>query len=578
MISEAKEIQSLAVKYSKPQLARMAQMGLIDTQKAVLAGMMRDRIAKEDAKPPVTTVAQDVMGLQPPQMAQAAPQGMPQQPPQMGAPAAPVAPEQMAATGGLTSIPYQEQDYAGGGIVAFADGGIPRYNGNPADGSQVMYDNAKVTDAGGFRFPSGSLLGMFERRQSSGADAMDELQNLDAQIAKTPPGPARDRMLQTREFVASKAAAANTQNFMQPKPEGTAALNANAVNASAPTTFPAPVADAAAASSAPPSQPRSGPPKMPAVPSLPPIGNVKMAAIEEQKMPAKETIQQALGRQEEADKAAGVDTGIFAKLRSEYEGKKGKVNERKQEAIGTAIMQTGLGLMGATKGREFAALGESGQRALSGLVASNEKIRDYEEKLEDKQRDLLLAQNDYNRTRSKSAQDRVQRIEDKTNELENKAVDARNKREETLATIQVQERSQNVQMRNADLQYRAHMAQISAMFRPTEVERAQATYTDLYKKDPAAAAKWLETRNALMAGSRSGKTAADYMEQYADDWNKLDILSKTEMKKQGITNEQQYINYRMQQHGRFTGGNASPFGQPGAGGSTIPKGWSVTTQ
>lgn len=114
------EIQALAIKYSKPQLAHMAQTGLIDTQKAALAAMMRDRIAKEDAKPPTTTVAQDVMGLQPPQMAQAMPQ-------QMGAPAvpAPVAPEQMAATGGLTSIPIPSQDYAGGGIVAFANGGTP---------------------------------------------------------------------------------------------------------------------------------------------------------------------------------------------------------------------------------------------------------------------------------------------------------------------------------------------------------------------------------------------------------------------------------------------------------------------
>lgn len=504
MIRDAQEIKSLALKYSKPQLAHMAQMGLIDTQKAVLAAMMRDRIAKEDAKPPTTTVAQDVMGVQPQQIAPVS------EPPQMGmaeAPA-PMMPEQMAATGGLTSIPYKEQDYAGGGIVAFADGGIPRYNGNPEDGSQVMYDNAKVTDAGGFRFPSGSLLGMFERRQSSGADAMDELQNLDAQIAKTPPGPARDRMLQTREFVAAKATAANTQSFAPPnQPTGVAALNArNVSNISSPTTFPAPVADAAAATNAPPSQPRIGAPRIPAPPSLPTLGNIKMPPIEEQKMPAKETIQQALGRQEEADKLAGVDTGIFEKLRGEYEGKKGKVNERKQEAIGMAIMQTGLGLMGAAKGRELASLGESGQKALSGLVASNEKIRDYEEKLEDKQRDLLLAQNDYNRNRSKSAQDRVQRIEDKTNELENKAVDARNKRAETLATIESQTRGQDITARGQDLSYRAHMAQIGAMFRPSEVERAQATYNDLYAKDPAAAARWLETRALVMGAGKPQNT------------------------------------------------------------------------
>jgi len=46
MIRDAQEIKSLALKYSKPQLAHMAQMGLIDTQKAVLAAMMRDRTAK----------------------------------------------------------------------------------------------------------------------------------------------------------------------------------------------------------------------------------------------------------------------------------------------------------------------------------------------------------------------------------------------------------------------------------------------------------------------------------------------------------------------------------------------------
>ena len=143
MIRDAQEIKSLALKYSKPQLAHMAQIGLIDTQKAVLAAMMRDRIAKEDAKPPTTTVAQDVMGIQP-QMAQIAPTS-PEQP--MGMPAAPAveAPAQMAATGGLTSIPYKEQDYAGGGIVAFADGGDTgyEYKFNPDTGEYTLVGEKK---------------------------------------------------------------------------------------------------------------------------------------------------------------------------------------------------------------------------------------------------------------------------------------------------------------------------------------------------------------------------------------------------------------------------------------------------
>jgi len=92
MFGQINEIKDLALKYSKPQLGRMAQLGMIEPQKAMMAGMMRDRIAKEDAKPPTSTVAQDVLGLQPPQqqqpqpqqmgMPQGQPQGMPQQ--QMG--------------------------------------------------------------------------------------------------------------------------------------------------------------------------------------------------------------------------------------------------------------------------------------------------------------------------------------------------------------------------------------------------------------------------------------------------------------------------------------------------------------
>jgi hypothetical protein len=83
MIPGIQEIKALAIKYSKKQLANMAQMGLIDPQKAVMAGMMRDRIAKEDMQPPSTTVAQDVLGMGPqaqpqmgmqPQMAQGQPQ------------------------------------------------------------------------------------------------------------------------------------------------------------------------------------------------------------------------------------------------------------------------------------------------------------------------------------------------------------------------------------------------------------------------------------------------------------------------------------------------------------------------
>jgi hypothetical protein len=434
-----------------------------------------------------------------------------------------------------------------------------------------MYDNAKVTESGGFRFPSGSLFGMFERRQSAGADAVEELQRLDAQIANAPPGPMRDRLMQTRQFVASKAAAASSQSFAPPQPTGVATLLPNATNVSATapaqSTFPAPAADpaaAAAAAAAANANARPGAPRMPAPPPLPPIGETKLGAAEGYKMPDAEDIKGALSKQAEADKLAGVDTSIYDKLSADFEGKKGKLGERKKEAIGMAMMQAGLGLFGAKQGQEFAALGESGQKALAGLAASNEKIREYEDKLEDKQRDLALAKNDYARTKSKSAQDRVQRIEDKRSDLENRTVDAKNKRDETIATLQLNERGQNITARGQDMSYKAHMAQISAMFRPSEIERAQATYNELYQKDPAAAARWLETR-AVVAGAGKPQNTFSFEEAM-----KIVAAKPTNI---NATPEQ-----LAQQAKALMSAGMQPGGMPGAGSSTMPKGWSVSTQ
>ena len=136
MFGEINAIRALATKYSKQQLASLVQTGQIEPQKAVMAGMMIDRITKSAMAPPQTTVAQDVLGVQGSgtgtmvgttlgtggqQLGPTAP------PPQM--------PPQMAANGGLMGMLPQSHgvaslhsglhDMAGGGIVAFADGGAP---------------------------------------------------------------------------------------------------------------------------------------------------------------------------------------------------------------------------------------------------------------------------------------------------------------------------------------------------------------------------------------------------------------------------------------------------------------------
>jgi hypothetical protein len=126
------EVRALATKYTKPELSNMVQMGLVEPQKAVMAGMMIDRIAKSAMAPPQTTVAQDVLGAAPtanqmPPQGQMPPEAMQGQPPQMQPP------PQMAADGGImgmlpysdgvASLPANLPDYAGGGIIAFADRG-----------------------------------------------------------------------------------------------------------------------------------------------------------------------------------------------------------------------------------------------------------------------------------------------------------------------------------------------------------------------------------------------------------------------------------------------------------------------
>lgn len=137
------EIRELATKYSKPDLARMVKMGMLDPQRALMAGMMIDRIAKSAMQPPQTTVAEDV--LQAPTTAQAqVPQGI------MAAPGAP------EASGGVATLPSGLQNMAGGGIVAFADGGTPEdmvRASRAADAAlATLPQDDGLTLPGGFRF------------------------------------------------------------------------------------------------------------------------------------------------------------------------------------------------------------------------------------------------------------------------------------------------------------------------------------------------------------------------------------------------------------------------------------------
>jgi hypothetical protein len=134
MFTRVKEIEDLALNYSKNQLASLSQQGLLPAQTAVLAGMMQDRMQAASIPAPTATVAEKILGASPtpPQggIASVAPTNIASVAPQTGInqPMPTNMPTQEMAYGGLAELDtndmYDENSFAGGGIIAFAKGDL----------------------------------------------------------------------------------------------------------------------------------------------------------------------------------------------------------------------------------------------------------------------------------------------------------------------------------------------------------------------------------------------------------------------------------------------------------------------
>jgi hypothetical protein len=158
MFTRVKEIEDLALNYSKNQLASLSQQGLLPAQTAVLAGMMQDRMQAASIPTPTATVAEKILGASPtpPQggIASVAPTNIASVAPQTGInqPMPSNMPTQEMAYGGLAELDtndmYDENSFAGGGIIAFAKGDLV---GDPNDPykKQRGYDADTGLDAYG---------------------------------------------------------------------------------------------------------------------------------------------------------------------------------------------------------------------------------------------------------------------------------------------------------------------------------------------------------------------------------------------------------------------------------------------
>lgn len=158
MFTRVKEIEDLALNYSKKQLASLSQQGLLPAQTAVLAGMMQDRMQAASIPAPTATVAEKILGAipTPPQggIASVAPTNIASVAPQTGINQTMPSnmPTQEMAYGGLAELDtndmYDENSFAGGGIIAFANRGLVEDPNDPYK-KQRGYDSDTGLDAYG---------------------------------------------------------------------------------------------------------------------------------------------------------------------------------------------------------------------------------------------------------------------------------------------------------------------------------------------------------------------------------------------------------------------------------------------
>jgi hypothetical protein len=158
MFTRVKEIEDLALNYSKNQLASLSQQGLLPAQTAVLAGMMQDRMQAASIPAPTATVAEKILGASPAPtqggIASVAPTNIASVAPPTGInqPMPSNMPTQEMAYGGLAELDtndmYDENSFAGGGIIAFANRGLVEDPNDPYK-KQRGYDTDTGLDAYG---------------------------------------------------------------------------------------------------------------------------------------------------------------------------------------------------------------------------------------------------------------------------------------------------------------------------------------------------------------------------------------------------------------------------------------------
>jgi hypothetical protein len=389
MIRDIQEIQSLATKYSKQQLAQMAQMGMLDPTKAVMAGMMIKRIEEQNQKPPQSTVAQDVLG---------APQQMPmQQPqPQQQQPQQPQQPQQMAqAPTGMESLPAGDVgNYAGGGIVAFSGEDESLVRQDKEDRESFMSGIRRLGAAGMdvLSMPVRGIAGAGETVITRPLRAMGvPLPYLPESFYggdRSSATPYMDRIRKEEDSAAPDQSSAETARLQRQN-------NSNPFNTPNNRNALPPVRSERAAG------PRASTNKSIESPTDKGFDQdaikIKGAKLD---MPTVSDLKTIKETREQQEAAEGFNKNLTKDQIKRIEDKQKKLEGYESSAGGEALMNFGLGLLGAKRGQEFATAGKSAQAALSAYKSDVKDLRSAKEKLDERAETLRVAENQAKKTNS----------------------------------------------------------------------------------------------------------------------------------------------------------------------------------
>ena len=533
--------EALAKEYggNKQKIAKAVQLGILDPTAAVLAGMFIDRIrnAAKEEQMQQSTVAQQVLGGQPPRPPQGPPPGPP---PQAGLQAAAPAPMRMAYGGqvgvsnnqvpapamerGLDGIPIPDNmfDYAGGGMVAFGSGGdVQRFApggqmelfpeldrfGQPKPGLSTAARPTGTTFAQAFpgasATPAAAAPSMFSRglsflgRMVPGAQALFGMDSLNSNEAETLAvlkhlyklGYTQEQINAMKPEEAKRIAIANKppqETFPQATPQSQTQPAVDKTAGDKPAPPKAPPTEPATPAAAPAKPADLGP--VPMLSSARSAAEGTLQAEGGKDIPTVPTLEQIRASRLEQQKAEGFDPNLLkdmvAENRKDIEG----LPQKRQEAANLRLLEAGLAILGGASPHAFVNIGKGAEGALKGYAQDIKELDKLEREYKFQDRQIRILQNKEAIEFTKADQTRL----DKAIERRDNALDKYNLRADRLAGImyegemglykQKMQDAAGMERTQAQIRGQLEAARIGAS-RPSQLSELRALFSSNDPKD-----------------------------------------------------------------------------------------------